>query len=135
MKNWFILSFCCLLFCSCEFQKESAELDLQILVGEWKLDMSPTEKTDSNFAMMRITQVKDNSFQGTFYREGVAIKHGQINTQLGDIRAALVSGDGTGQYNTSFYYEKGILYGITHAIDQNFLSVWTAKKSDPQYSK
>jgi hypothetical protein len=99
-----------------------------VLIGEWKLDMSPQDQTDNNFAMMRIESVDDNVLKGTFYREGVAIQKGQINTQRGIVYGALVSGDNSGLYNTTFYFEDGKLYGSTHALDRNFLSVWIAEK-------
>ncbi|MEL6485047.1 MAG: hypothetical protein AAFP96_09405, partial [Bacteroidota bacterium] len=89
---------------------------------------SPQNKEDNNFAMMRITSVKDNTLEGTFYREGVALKNGQINTRMGTIHAALTSGDNSGQYNSAFYYKNGKLYGTTHAIKRNFLAVWIAEK-------
>ena len=102
--------------------------DPQLLIGSWKIDMSPQDLSDENYAIMRIEKLEENRFEGIFYREGVRIQNGQINTQLGRLYGALVSADGTGQYNTAFYYEDGRLHGSTHAIERNFLSVWTAKK-------
>lgn len=102
--------------------------DPQLLLGSWQIDMSPQDFSDENFALMRIEKLEDNGFEGIFYREGVQIQHGQINTQLGKLYGALISEDGTGHYNTAFYYEDGLLHGSTHAIERNFLSVWTAKK-------
>ena len=102
--------------------------DPDVLLGEWQLDMSPQDRTDNNFAMMRIESVDGNKLRGIFYREGVAIQKGQINTQRGIVYGALVSGDNSGLYNTSFYYEDGKLYGSTHALDRGFLSVWIAEK-------
>ncbi len=128
MKTIYLLSFCLISFLSNDFQKQSNKLDLNVLVGYWKLDMSPHDKTDNNFAMMKITKLADNSFTGEFYRAGVKIRNAQINTQLGIIYGSLVSGDGSGIYNTTFYYEEGILHGTTHAVNRDFLSVWTATK-------
>ncbi|MDH7447955.1 hypothetical protein [Aquimarina sp. 2201CG14-23] len=102
--------------------------DIQLLIGEWQLDMSPQDKTDTNYAMMRINKVNSNSVHGTFYREGVKIKEGKINTQSDVIYVALISGDNSGTYNTSFYYKDGKLYGSTHAVDRGFLAVWIAEK-------
>ena len=107
---------------------QSTDVDLNVLIGKWKLDMSPQDKTDSNFAMMEITKVEGNNFKGVFYREGVEIRDAQINTQLGVIYAALISGDNSGDYNTTFYYKEGVLQGTTHAVNRNFLAVWTATK-------
>ena len=109
---------------------QSTEIDLTVLVGKWKLDMSPQDQTDSNFAMMEISEVEGNSFTGVFYREGVEIKDAQINTQLGVIYGALISGDNSGDYNSSFYLKVDILHGTTHAVNRDFFAVWTAKKED-----
>ncbi|WP_299898211.1 hypothetical protein [uncultured Aquimarina sp.] len=109
------------------FSQEDTK-DLQQLVGEWKLDMSPQDTTDSNFAMMRIDKITSKSVEGTFYREGVKMREGRVNTQLDVIYVALVSGDNSGDYNTTFYYKNGKLYGSTHAIKKDFLAVWTAEK-------
>ena len=90
--------------------------------------MSPQDSTDSNFALMHIKQVTASSFTGDFYREGVEIKNAQLNTQTGKLYGALTSGDNSGTYNTTFFYQDGKLYGSTHAIEKSFLSVWTATK-------
>ncbi|MBQ0734383.1 hypothetical protein [Aquimarina celericrescens] len=113
------------------FQTASAQvtdIELQELKGEWKLDMSPQDTTDKNFAVMRINEIDRSSVKGTFYREGVKIKEGRVNIQLGIIYVALVSGDNSGIYNTAFYYKDDKLYGTTHAVDRGFLSVWIAQK-------
>jgi hypothetical protein len=108
---------------------QEEKLDLQDLVGLWKLDMSPENKSDSNFAMMEITKIESNLVEGSFYREGVSIREGRTNTQLGRIYIALVSGDNSGEYNSSFYLENGKIYGTTHSIDRDFLAVWIGEKN------
>ncbi len=129
MKTKTVLSlFIFSLFMTSAFSQENEKVDPNVLLGEWKLDMSPDDENDTNFAMMRITNVENKKIQGTFYREGVKLKNGQINTQLGIIYAALTSGDNSGEYNTTFYFENGKLYGTTHALNRNFLSVWIAEK-------
>ena len=107
-------------------QVSSDELDS--LLGEWKLDMSPQDKTDSNFAWMKITRIDERTVEGEFYRESVAIQNGRVNTQRGIVYVALISGDNSGEYNSTFYLKDGILYGTTHAVDRGFLAVWTAEK-------
>lgn len=103
--------------------------DTNVLIGKWHIDLSPQNTMDDNFAMMEITAINGNNLKGTFYREGVKIKDGQLNTQTGTIHAALTSSDASGTYNTAFYFKDGILYGTTHSLARNFLSVWTATKS------
>ena len=130
MKSAFLLSLFFILCIYGDFPGESIASDQELLLGTWQLDMSPQDKTDANFAMMKITKVEENSFEGEFYRKGVKIKNGQINTQLGIIYGALISGDNSGTYYSTFYLKDGMLHGSTHAVNRNFLSVWTATKND-----
>ena len=102
--------------------------DTSVLIGTWKLDLSPHDNSDKNFAKMTIHRIDDGGFYGEFYRDGVVIQKGHINTQTGTIYAALVSQDNSGSYNSSFYLQDDVLHGTTHAIDRNFLAVWTAVK-------
>lgn len=104
-------------------------LDLNQLIGSWELDLTPDNQSDSKFAIMRIDQIDNNLVEGIFYRKGVKITEGRTNTQSGKIYVALVSGDNSGNYNTSFYLENGKLYGSTHSLKKDFLSVWIAKKT------
>ena len=106
----------------------SAQENPNSLIGEWKLDMTPNDPTDENFAMMKIDEVDGNEFSGTFYREGVRIRNGQLNTGTERLYGALISGDNSGSYNSTFYFKDGMLYGTTHAVDRGFLAVWTAVK-------
>ena len=130
MKTMYVVLISVLLSIPQLSKAQTTEINLTVLIGKWKLDMSPQDQTDSNFAMMEISEIKDNSFKGVFYREGVEIKDAQINTQLGVIYGALISGDNSGDYNSSFYLKDGILHGTTHAVNRNFLSVWTGTKED-----
>ncbi|MEO0895055.1 MAG: hypothetical protein AAFY71_01455 [Bacteroidota bacterium] len=102
--------------------------DPSVLLGSWKMDMSPDNPSDNNFAMIRITKASDNQIKGVFYREGVKIKEGRFTTQMGKLYGAVVSGDNSGTYNSTFYYKDGQLYGTTHSLGRDFLSVWTATK-------
>ena len=122
-----LLLFLFVSFCTI-IQTDTPKIDSNVLIGTWKLDMTPENPNDENFAMMRIKKVKDNKLKGTFYREGVEIRDGRINTQTGTIYGALVSGDNSGDYNTSFYFKDGKLYGSTHALERGFLAVWVATK-------
>ena len=116
------------LFIPISIQAQSTDLDVNVILGKWKLDMSPEDKTDSNFAMLNITSIEGNSFKGEFYREGVKIEEGRITTSEGIIYAALISGDNSGTYNTSFYFKDDMLYGSTHSLGKDFLAVWNAIK-------
>lgn len=121
--------FClCIMIVSIQTQAQTTTIDTNVLVGEWILDMSPENATDANFAKMIITKVEGKKIKGYFYRDGVRIRNGRLNTQTGIIYGALISGDNSGQYNTSFYYKDGKLYGSTHSLERDFLAVWVATK-------
>jgi len=107
---------------------QQSELNIQQLKGTWKLDMTPENKMDSNFAIMKIDTISDNKVEGSFYREGVSIREGRTNTNCGKIYVALVSGDNSGDYNSAFYLENGKLYGTTHSLERDFLAVWVGEK-------
>ena len=62
------------------------------------------------------------------------MEQGRINTQLSTIHGALISGDNSGQYHTSFYHRDGKLFGATHAVDRELLSVWVAEKNNEQFT-
>lgn len=128
MKTVQLIACCLVVLISTQLQAQTEKVDTNVLVGEWKLDMSPENATDANFAKMIITKVDNNTLKGYFYRDGVRIRDGRINTQVGIIYGALVSGDNSGTYNTSFYYKDGKLHGSTHALEREFLAVWTATK-------
>lgn len=106
----------------------SKPIDISILKGYWKIDLSPEDKNDDNFAKMIISSVGKNSIEGFFYRDGVKIKEGRITISQGIIYAALISGDKSGTYNTSFYYKNDVLYGTTHSLKKDFLAVWEGVK-------
>ena len=109
------------------------EINPTVLEGKWILDFTPHILNDSVFASMIITKATKDTLEGQFYREGVEITKGQINLTTGKLYCALVSGDGTGKYNTSFYYENDKIYGSTHSIDKDFLAIWTGIKEKEEF--
>jgi hypothetical protein len=131
MRAFYIVSLCLILISISNVNAQSEpDIDISVLKGSWKIDMSPEDKTDANFANMKISEVSNSGFKGYFYKEGFEIRSGMINTQLGIVYGALISGDGTGEYNTAFYYKDGLLYGTTHSVNRDFLAVWIATKEN-----
>lgn len=86
-----ITALCLVSINTIQSQSKAKSVDLDVLIGTWKLDMSPQDIIDSNFATMKITKVTNNSIEGEFYRDGVKIREGRINTQLGIIYGALIN--------------------------------------------
>lgn len=130
MKSIMIVLFAFFAFSINGIAQTTPTTETDELVGNWILDMSPEDKTDSNFATMEITKIADNKIRGTFYSSDVRFRDGNINRKANRIYGALVSGDNSGSYNTSFYYEDGKLYGTTHALGRDFLAVWVATKEE-----
>lgn len=129
MKTLITWAFCLTISTSVLFAQEStAGADIEQLIGTWILDMSPENQADDNFAMMKIIAVDKNTMTGTFYREGVKMRSGNIQVSNGTIHGALISGDNSGEYHSAFYMKDGLLYGTTHAVQRGFLSVWVATK-------
>ncbi|MCH2034340.1 MAG: hypothetical protein MK202_12595 [Tenacibaculum sp.] len=127
-KVYVFISFFVLYNITISYAQISSNQNVDALLGNWKIDMSPSDKSDNNYAIMIIDKVSNNSIEGTFYREGVKIREGRVNTINSNIYGALVSGDNSGDYNTSFYLKNGKLYGSTHSLKKDFLAVWVATK-------
>ena len=70
-----------LLLCFYGSDQDASQIDTTVLLGTWTLDMTPENTSDANFATMKINNVGKNMLEGFFYREGVKIRHGRINTQ------------------------------------------------------
>lgn len=102
--------------------------DLSVLIGHWKIDLSPEDDNHNNFAKMIISSVDENSVEGIFYRDGVKIKEARVAISQGIIYVSLISGDNSGTYNTSFHFNDGKSFGTTHSLDKDFLAVWKAIK-------
>ncbi|MFY7672215.1 hypothetical protein ACOSP6_14115 [Tenacibaculum sp. MEBiC06402] len=129
-KVYVIISFLTFLNITTSCAQREANHNVDALLGSWKIDMSPYDKTDNNFAIMIIDKVSKNLIEGTFYRKGVKIREGRINALNKNLYGALVSGDNSGDYNTSFYLKNGKLYGSTHSLKKDFLAVWVATKEN-----
>ena len=78
--------------------------------------------------MMRIDTVNSTDMVGVFYRQGVIIQQGKINSQLGSIYASLICHGNRSKYYSSFHYKGVKLYDIIHAIDRGLLGVWIIEK-------
>ena len=128
MQKLIIITFFISVFVYNAEAQYSGQSGLNFLEGEWVLDMSPQDSSDSNFAKMTINSIDNGQLKGFFYRDGVEIRNAQINQQTKRLYCALISGDGTGEYYTTFYLENGKLYGTTHSRERNFLSVWVGRK-------
>ncbi|QCW99581.1 hypothetical protein FGM00_05490 [Aggregatimonas sangjinii] len=69
----------------------STDMAFSVLVVRWKRDITPQDKTDSNFAMKNSTKNEANISKSEFYRQVVKTRNAPINTQSGISYGAFVS--------------------------------------------
>ncbi len=93
------------------------------LVGNWKIDLRPTPKSDGYFQSFVVKMVNGNTFTGTFY--GSEIKNALINRNWAKIYFAFSTSDQSNEYYHSGYLENGQLLGITYCPNREFTSPWT----------
>ena len=101
------------------------------LVGQWRVDLTNKPGDGAYYAEMTITGVEGDRITGTFYDS--PIEKGRITRDWGTVRFAFVTRDGGGGvYNHSGEFVDGrLIRGLSHALDRDFLSVWTADRKAP----
>jgi len=100
------------------------------ILGQWRVDLtaSPAEgKAGRYYTDMVITSVEGNRITGTFY--GSPMEKGRINRSWGAVRFAFITHDGGGgvYHHSGEFVDGRLIRGLSHAIDRDFLSVWTAQ--------
>jgi hypothetical protein len=131
MKRYLSILFFAIIFSlQNSYSQELTNEKLNPLIGTWNLDLTPEDTTDNINAILKISQINDSKIEGYFYSEFSTIKNSTINIQSDKTYVAFVTNDNSGIYNTSFYLQDGKLYGTTHAVERNFLSVWIGIKSN-----
>ena len=125
-RRLLILIFCFSFHLS--FTQNEITNKLEDIIGTWKLDLTPENKSDEVSAIMNIESVTDKIVTGYFYNENSNIQASAINIQTGKMYVSFITADGSGNYNSTFYIYNNKLYGTTHSIGRDFLSVWTAEK-------
>ena len=93
------------------------------LIGNWKIDLRPTPKSDGYFQSFDVKTVNGKTFTGTFY--GSEIKNALINRNWIKIYFAFSTSDQSNEYYHSGYLENGKLFGITYCPNREFTSPWT----------
>ena len=96
----------------------------------WRVDLtaSPAEGKNAHYyAQMEIASVDGNRITGTFY--GSKMENGRINRSWGGVRFAFITHDGGGgtYHHSGELVDGRLIRGLSHAIDRDFLSVWTAQ--------
>ena len=98
------------------------------LLGTWVVDLRPTPDAEPYFKEFVVTMVDESSFTGTFY--DTDISEARINSEWGKLRIAFVTVDGSGAYHHSAVLEGDKLEGLSNSTGRNFLSYWSAVKSE-----
>ena len=107
-----------------------APTNAEPLIGDWRVDLTaaPEEGVKGRYYTdMKIVTVDGNRITGTFY--GSKMEKGRINRAWGTVHFAFVTHDGGGgEYHHSGEFIDGrLIRGLSHAIDRDFLAVWTAQ--------
>ena len=116
------------LLCSLSLAGGDSNPDANKLIGKWQVDLRPTPDAAAYYQEFVVTGIDSNSFKGTFY--GTEIRQAHTNLDWGKVYFAFITGDGSGAYNTSGFLDGDTLRGTTHSIGRQFLSVWTATKTE-----
>ena len=100
--------------------------DTNELIGKWKIDLRPTPKSPKYFQFLRITEINDRTFEGSFY--GSSIKDGLINTEWEKIYFSFTTSDASNVYYHSGYLLEDKLYGVSYCPGRSLVSPWTGEK-------
>jgi hypothetical protein len=104
----------------------SKQMDPQVLVGTWKVDLRPKPTDPPYYQDFVVLSINGRTFTGPFY--GAPIEQARINTDWGAVRIAFVTADQSGPYNHSATLIAGRLEGLTNSTGRAFLSYWSAAK-------
>lgn len=107
-----------------------AQVSADPLLGSWRVDLtsSPGDGLKGRYYTdMVIESVQGDRVTGSFY--GSPIENGRINRSWGAIRFAFRTRDGGGgvYHHSGEMVDGRLIRGLSHAIDRDFLSVWTAQ--------
>lgn len=96
------------------------------LTGEWTIDLRPTPDAEAYYQPFEVTEVKDNTFMGTFY--GSPVENSLINKNWPKLYFAFSTRDQNHTYYHSGYLEDGTLYGMSYCPGREFTAPWTGTR-------
>jgi hypothetical protein len=98
----------------------------QNLIGEWNIDLRPTPESEAYYRTFKITQIDQNSIEGSFY--GSPVEDGLLNANWEKLYISFSTEDQNHTYYHTAYLENEVLYGITYCPGRNFTAPWTGMK-------
>ncbi len=98
----------------------------QDLVGEWNIDLRPTPEAEGYYQTFRITNIDQNSLEGSFY--GSPLENGLLNRNWEKLYLSFSTKDQNHTYYHTAYLDNGVLYGITYCPGREFTAPWTGIK-------
>lgn len=125
---------CLLLICAAflvsqvhaQTSENDKELQIELLKGEWKIDLRPTPSAEAYYQSFSIREVTGNRFEGTFY--GSEVQEGLINRYWDRLYFAFSTSDGSNEYYHSGYMTDGKLQGISYCPGREFAAPWSGTK-------
>ncbi len=122
----FIVFLCCAGCAQVESRADASAANQ--LLGDWQVDLTPADRADDVYALLRFAQIDDAHFTGAFYHADVPMRQSRLQWQSGVLYGAFVTADASGEYHSSFRFQNGQLSGTTHALQRDFLSVCSAQR-------
>ncbi|MGB5665277.1 MAG: hypothetical protein WBM53_00400 [Maribacter sp.] len=101
---------------------------IDILTGEWTIDLRPSPESDGYFHTFNIELVEENAFSGTFY--GSKLENAFLNKNWDKVYFAFTTRDQSNEYFHSGYLLNGELYGITYCPNRKLTTPWTGLKKE-----
>ena len=96
------------------------------LKGTWTIDLRPTPDSEGYYQDFIVSEITDNTFQGTFY--GSSVQNSLINANWDKLYFAFSTKDQDHSYYHSAYLMDDKIYGITYCPGREFTAPWTGTR-------
>ena len=105
---------------------ETLDLKKETIIGEWVIDLRPTPDAPPYYQSLKISEVDQKNFVGTFY--GSPIKDALLNENWGKLYFAFKTSDQNNTYFQSGYINGDELIGVSYCPTRNFVIPWKGKR-------
>lgn len=99
------------------------------LIGEWKVSLRSSSGRLMGTTTFVVSEADGKTIKGSFY--GSPLRQVHTASVDGTLHFAFITSDVNSLYHGTARFAAGRLEGSTHALDREFLSVWTAERVTP----
>lgn len=121
------LLFCCQTALAQTSVKEGDER-LSNLEGTWIIDLRPSAEDEAYLKEFVIESIEGKTFSGEFY--GSRFEGGLINSNWDRLYFAFTTEDESNVYHHSGYVLDGMVHGLTHCPNRDFVAPWTGQMGE-----